>query len=58
MPEIDGLEATRLIKLIDSSVYVVAITAYAMSGDEVIEPDFNLSCRTGIPSPFCIHYLQ
>jgi PAS domain S-box-containing protein len=34
MPEIDGFEATRQIKLIDSSVYVVAITAYAMSGDE------------------------
>jgi CheY-like chemotaxis protein len=34
MPEIDGFEATRQIKLIDPSVYIVAITAYAMSGDE------------------------
>jgi len=34
MPEIDGFEATRQIKLIDENVYIIAITAYAMSGDE------------------------
>jgi hypothetical protein len=34
MPEIDGLEATRKIKLINPDVYIIAITAYAMSGDE------------------------
>ena len=34
MPEIDGFEATRQIKLIDKNVPVIAITAYAMSGDE------------------------
>jgi CheY-like chemotaxis protein/anti-sigma regulatory factor (Ser/Thr protein kinase) len=34
MPEIDGLEATKQIKLIRSEVPVIAITAYAMSGDE------------------------
>jgi len=34
MPEIDGFEATRQIKLIDKNVYIIAITAYAMSGDE------------------------
>jgi PAS domain S-box-containing protein len=34
MPEIDGLEATRQIKLIKKDVPVIAITAYAMSGDE------------------------
>jgi len=34
MPEIDGLEATRQIKLINKDVPVIAITAYAMSGDE------------------------
>jgi CheY-like chemotaxis protein len=34
MPEIDGFEATRQIKLIDSNVHIIAITAYAMSGDE------------------------
>ena len=34
MPEIDGLEATRQIKLINPNIPVIAITAYAMSGDE------------------------
>jgi PAS domain S-box-containing protein len=34
MPEIDGLEATRQIKLLNSAVPIIAITAYAMSGDE------------------------
>jgi PAS domain S-box-containing protein len=34
MPEIDGFEATKQIKLIKKEVPVIAITAYAMSGDE------------------------
>jgi CheY-like chemotaxis protein len=34
MPEIDGIEATRLIKLIDPNIPIIAVTAYAMSGDE------------------------
>jgi len=34
MPEIDGIEATRQIKNMRSEVPVIAITAYAMSGDE------------------------
>ncbi len=34
MPEIDGFEATKQIKLIDKNVHIIAITAYAMSGDE------------------------
>lgn len=34
MPEIDGFEATRQIKMINKDVRIIAITAYAMSGDE------------------------
>jgi PAS domain S-box-containing protein len=34
MPEIDGFEATRQIRLLNTSVPIIAITAYAMSGDE------------------------
>lgn len=34
MPVIDGFEATRQIKLINPDVHIIAITAYAMSGDE------------------------
>jgi CheY-like chemotaxis protein len=43
MPEMDGFEATRQIKLIDNNIPVIAITAYAMSGDEerIIAAGFN-----------------
>ncbi len=34
MPVIDGFEATRQIKSINADVPVIAITAYAMAGDE------------------------
>lgn len=34
MPEVDGLEATRQIKEINPDIPIIAITAYAMSGDE------------------------
>jgi PAS domain S-box-containing protein len=34
MPEIDGFEATRQIRLVNKSVFIIGITAYAMSGDE------------------------
>ena len=34
MPGIDGLEATRQIKQLNQNIPVIAITAYAMSGDE------------------------
>lgn len=34
MPGIDGLEATRQIKEINKDVPIIAITAYAMSGDK------------------------
>jgi PAS domain S-box-containing protein len=34
MPVMDGLEATRQIKTINRDVPVIAITAYAMTGDE------------------------
>jgi CheY-like chemotaxis protein/anti-sigma regulatory factor (Ser/Thr protein kinase) len=34
MPQMGGFEATKQIKLINPSVPIIAITAYAMSGDE------------------------
>jgi two-component system, sensor histidine kinase and response regulator len=34
MPVMDGLEATRHIKIINPDIPVIAITAYAMAGDE------------------------
>jgi CheY-like chemotaxis protein len=34
MPEMDGLEATKLIKAHKPGLPIIAITAFAMSGDE------------------------
>jgi PAS domain S-box-containing protein len=34
MPEVNGFDATRQIKLLNQDVPIIAITAYAMSGDE------------------------
>jgi PAS domain S-box-containing protein len=34
MPEIDGIEATRIIKLLNPNIPIIAVTAYAMAGDE------------------------
>ena len=49
MPEMDGFEATRQIKLINANVYIIAITAYAMSGDE--ERIMALGCDGYLSKP-------
>jgi CheY-like chemotaxis protein len=46
MPVMDGLEATRQIKAINRNVPIIAITAYAMAGDE------NIALEAG-----CDYYL-
>jgi PAS domain S-box-containing protein len=49
MPEIDGFEATRQIRLTGSNVCIIAITAYAMSGDE--EKIIAAGCDAYISKP-------
>jgi PAS domain S-box-containing protein len=36
MPEVDGIEATRQIKRLKAEIPIIAVTAYAMPGDEEI----------------------
>ncbi len=49
MPVMDGLEATRQIKAIKQDVPVIAVTAYAMAGDENIA--FEAGCDGYLTKP-------
>jgi CheY-like chemotaxis protein len=49
MPDIDGFEATRQIKLLNRKVSIIAITAYAMSGDE--ERTISAGCDGYLSKP-------
>lgn len=54
LPKIDGLQATRIIKADDStgSIPVIALTAYAMKGDENIF--LEAGCCAYIPKPISV----
>jgi CheY-like chemotaxis protein len=49
MPEMDGLEATKLIKKFNNNVPIIAITAFAMSGDE--HKAIEAGCDAYLPKP-------
>ena len=49
MPEMDGLSATRLIKSAMPELPVIAVTAFAMSGDE--QKAIEAGCDDYIPKP-------
>jgi PAS domain S-box-containing protein len=56
MPDIDGFEATRQIKLINGVIPVIAITAYAMSGDA--ERVLSVGCDGYLSKPINRKSLQ
>ncbi len=49
MPEMNGLDATRIIKATRRDLPVIAITAYAMSGDE--KKALDAGCDDYLPKP-------
>ncbi len=50
MPEMDGYEATRQIRLFNNKVVIIAETAYALKGDREIA--LNAGCNDHITKPF------
>jgi CheY-like chemotaxis protein len=50
MPEMDGLEATRLIKAFRPDLPIIAVTAYAMPGDR--DDAINAGCDDYMSKPF------
>lgn len=49
MPEMDGFQATKLIKNIEPSVIIIAQTAYAFAGDR--EKALEAGCDDYLPKP-------
>ena len=53
MPEMDGLEATRQIRLFNTIIPIVALTAYALSDDR--EQAIKAGCDDYISKPYSIN---
>ncbi|GAY26836.1 hybrid sensor histidine kinase/response regulator [Prevotella sp. MGM1] len=55
MPEMNGLDATRIIKEINMNIPVIALSAYAF--DEQIKDAMSAGCNEFIPKPIHIEHL-
>lgn len=55
MPEMDGLSATKLIKSEKPAISIIAVTAFAMSGDE--QKALDAGCDDYLPKPIMEEFL-
>ena len=55
LPEMDGLEATKIIKKRNPEIPVLIITASVFNGEPVRSDSFN--CEGFIPKPFDLNHL-
>ncbi len=55
MPEMDGLSATKLIKSKKPAISIIAVTAFAMSGDE--QKALDAGCDDYLPKPIVEEFL-
>ncbi|NVO10455.1 MAG: response regulator [Bacteroidales bacterium] len=56
MPGMDGLDATRIIRVSDKSVPIIAVTAFAMPNDEEIA--LSAGCSAFITKPYNKNFLM
>ena len=55
MPEMDGLEATQRIREFNSTIPIIAVTAFAMTGDE--QKALNAGCNEYVSKPISMKAL-
>lgn len=56
MPGMDGLDATRIIRLTNKDVPIIAVTAFAMPNDE--ETALSAGCSAFITKPYNKNFLM
>ncbi len=56
LPEMNGYEATRLIRKFNKDVIIIAQTAYALSGDK--EKTKTVGCNDYLPKPINTNALK
>ena len=56
MPGMDGLDATRIIRVSDKKVPIIALTAFAMPNDE--ETAMAAGCSAFITKPYSKNFLM
>ncbi|MBN2830162.1 MAG: PAS domain S-box protein [Candidatus Cloacimonetes bacterium] len=56
MPEMDGFEATKQIRMIDSDIPIIAVTAYAYDTDKILA--MEAGCNNYVSKPIDVRILK